>query len=159
MIRFIEPETAKDINQFYHLCIEYIDSLGFELDFQGVDSELANLPGVYAPPEGAIILAMHNDRLIGGVALKKLEEDICEMKRLYVKPEYRGQGIGLKLSELILEKAKKIGYKKMRLDTILWMKEAISIYKFLGFREIESYYHNPVNGAMYFEIDLQQFEG
>lgn len=155
MIKYIEPETKKDFTQFYNLCIEYISSLGFELDFQGVDSELANLPGVYAPPQGAIILARHTNTAIGCVALKKLEEDICEMKRLYVKPEFRGRGLGLKLSKLILEKAKKIGYTKMRLDTVSWMKEAISIYKLLGFKEIEPYYHNPVNGAVYFELDLK----
>jgi ribosomal protein S18 acetylase RimI-like enzyme len=125
------------------------------LCFQNFETELAELPGRYAPPEGRLLLALSDDRLAGCIALRKIGEGICEMKRLYVRPDFRGQRIGHQLTTLLLEEARRIGYARMRLDTLASkMKEAGAVYRSFGFKEIEPYYHNPIAGAVYLELML-----
>ncbi|MDH4222515.1 MAG: GNAT family N-acetyltransferase [candidate division Zixibacteria bacterium] len=157
-IKFVQVKTREELNHIRELFHEYAESLGFDLSFQDFEKELAELPGDYAPPEGCLILAIFENKVAGCVALRKLSEGICEMKRLYVKPAYRGKGIGKKLAVKILEKGRKIGYEKMRLDTIPAMKEAIELYRSSGFKEIEPYRYNPIKGAMYMELKLKEKE-
>ena len=142
------------INQTRVLFKEYANYLGFDLNFQNFDEELKTLPGNYSPPEGCILLAFYKDKLAGCVGLRKFKNDICEMKRLFVRPEFRRRNIGRNLSKATIQKAKKIGYKFMRLDTLPFMKEAISLYLSLGFKEIKLYRYNPIEGAKFFELKL-----
>ncbi|UCE68113.1 MAG: GNAT family N-acetyltransferase [Candidatus Zixiibacteriota bacterium] len=134
--------------------MEYAYSLEFNLGFQDFEEEIADMHGYYGPPDGCILLAFCDDEPAGCVALRKLEKGICEMKRLYVKPESRGSGIGKTLSEKIIDEAKRIGYKKMRLDTLASMKEAISIYRNMGFHDIEPYRYNPFRDAVFLEKNI-----
>ena len=133
---------------------EYADSLKFELDFQDFKEELATLPGKYAAPSGSILVAKENGETVGCVAVRPLGEEICEMKRLYVKPVHRGKRVGRDLALAIIEEAKRLGYKAMRLDTVEAMKEASALYRALGFQPIDAYCYNPLPGAMYFELTL-----
>lgn len=152
--RYIEAGNATEFKQAADLFLEYADSLGFSLEFQDFDRELADIPGDYAAPDGCILLAYSDEIPVGCVALRKLDTDVCEMKRLYVKPEFRYMGIGKTLSEKIVEKARSTGYGKMRLDTVASMTEAISIYRSMGFRVIEPYRFNPFNDAVFMEMTL-----
>jgi ribosomal protein S18 acetylase RimI-like enzyme len=121
------------------------------LCFQNIDEELNNFPHKYAEPDGTFILAKENNLAVGCVGFRKIDAGICEMKRLFVKDEYKGMGIGKKLVELIIEDGKNKGYKKMRLDTLNTFKAAISLYNKNGFYEIEPYIYNPTNGVIYLE--------
>ncbi|MGD2185202.1 MAG: GNAT family N-acetyltransferase [Desulfobacterales bacterium] len=134
---------------------QYADSLGFDLEFQDFSRELDTLPGDYAPPQGCILLAGRADEYIGCVAMRPLEERICEMKRLYVTPDFRGQKIGRALAQNIIDEARLRGYDRMRLDTIESMTEAKSLYLSLGFRPIKPYRYNPLDHPTYFELDLR----
>jgi ribosomal protein S18 acetylase RimI-like enzyme len=154
MLKFIQVKSKKEIEHTRKLFLEYAKSLNFNLCFQDFEKELKELPGEYAPPEGSLILAVYESNVAGCVALRILSEDICEMKRLYVRPAYRGKGLGKKLAVKIIEEGRRIGYKKMRLDTIPSMAEAIALYRFLGFKEIEPYRYNPIEGAIYMELEL-----
>lgn len=154
MLKINVTENGQDIESVRTLFTEYADSLGFDLGFQNFDEELASLPGDYAPPEGCILLATYRGQLAGCVALRRLEEGVCEMKRLYVRPQLRGSGIGRALAEAIVEKAQRIGYKLMRLDTVPAMKAARKLYESLGFEQIEPYRYNPIEGAVFMELDL-----
>jgi putative acetyltransferase len=142
------------IDNIKQLFLEYAQSLNFSLCFQNFQQELDELPGVYSPPKGLLYLALVYGKPAGCIAMKPLKEQICEMKRLYVRPEFRGLGIGKGLAIHLISRAKELGYHKMRLDTISTMKEAITLYRLLGFYEIEPYYNNPVEGAHYMEINL-----
>jgi ribosomal protein S18 acetylase RimI-like enzyme len=143
------------LGQVRELFLEYAESLGFSLCFQGFDKELAQLPGMYAPPEGRLLLGMVADRPAGCAGLHKLEGSICEMKRLYVPPPFRGIGLGRRLAGEIIAEARAIGYRKIRLDTIVGkMDQAIELYRQLGFREIDPYRPNPIPGALYMELEL-----
>ncbi len=154
MTTVIQVETEEHIEFISELFTEYAESLGFDLCFQNFDKELAKLPGDYKPPHGRLLLALHEKKIVGCVALRKMNEGICEMKRLYVRPAFRGKGIGRRLARVIIKEARKIGYKYMRLDTIPSMKEANALYQSLGFREIEPYRYNPLEGALYMELTL-----
>ena len=154
MIKLIKAKTDKEILTIRKLFFEYAKSLDFELCFQDFDKELDGLPGEYTDPGGMILLARTDGKVAGCAALRKINTETCEMKRLYVRPEFRGKKIGLLLAEKIIEEAKKIGYRKMRLDTTPQMKEAILLYKSLGFREIKPYRYNPIEGAIYMEKEL-----
>src|SRR5258708_37594612 len=152
---FAQAESPAQISQARELFLEYAQSLGFSLCFQGFDKELAELPGDYAPPEGRLLLAEYDGQLAACVALHKLESGICEMKRLYLRPHFRGRGLGRALAEHIIAEARQIGYRRMRLDTVEpVMKDAVAMYRKLGFRDIASYRSNPIAGAMYMELEL-----
>lgn len=148
-------ETAEGVSQARELFLEYAQSLGFSLCFQNFDKELAGLPGDYAPPDGRLLLAEYESRLAGCVALRKLERDVCEMKRLYLRPQFRGKGLGRPLAERIIVEARGAGYRLMRLDTVEpVMKDAVAMYRRLGFKEISPYCANPIAGALYMELNL-----
>lgn len=151
----LQAVTPTQIAQARELFLEYAQSLGFSLCFQNFDQELAGLPGDYAPPSGRLLLAKFQGELAGCVALHKLEDDICEMKRLYLRPKFRGKGLGGVLVQTIFAAARQIGYRRMRLDTVgPVMKDAVAMYRKLGFREIEPYRPNPMAGTLYFELTL-----
>jgi ribosomal protein S18 acetylase RimI-like enzyme len=150
-----QAASPDQISAVRELFLEYAKSLNFSLCFQSFEKELAVLPGEYAPPAGRLLLAAHGSQLAGCVALHKLEKEICEMKRLYVRPQFRGEGLGRVLAERIVADAREIGYKRLRLDTVEpVMRSAVALYRKLGFREIASYRENPIEGALYMELGL-----
>ena len=136
------------------LFLEYAGSLSFGLDFQDFEGELAGLPGDYAPPGGALLLARVSGTPAGCVALRRIEAGTAELKRLYVRPGHRGLGLGRLLAEAAVEHARELGYQRLRLDTAPEMAAAHELYRRLGFREIEAYRENPVAGARFLELDL-----
>jgi len=144
-------QGPEDLAHIRDLFLEYARSLDFSLCFQGFDEELAALPGKYAPPEGALLLARVDGAVAGAVGLRPLGDGTCEMKRLYVRPEFRGTGAGRRLAERIVAIGGECGYRAMRLDTLASMEAARALYGSLGFREIPAYYDNPLCGALYFE--------
>ncbi|MGW8209673.1 MAG: GNAT family N-acetyltransferase [Syntrophobacteria bacterium] len=154
MLRILEIKTKGDLFEVRNLFEEYADSLGIDLDFQGFDEELAELPGEYGSPDGCLLLALWKGQVAGCVALRKFSPGICEMKRLYTKPQFRGLGIGRALCEEVIGWARRLGYERMRLDTLPSMEEAKGLYSSLGFREIEPYRFNPVEGASFMELTL-----
>lgn len=150
-----QAQSPAQIAHVRELFLEYGQSLGFSLCFQSFDQELAGLPGDYAPPDGRLLLMEYEGQPAGCVALHKLETDSCEMKRLYVRPAFRGKGLGRVLAERIVNEARAIGYDRLRLDTVEpVMKNAVALYRLLGFREIAPYRANPIAGALYMELDL-----
>ena len=151
----MRAESAAHVAQARELFQEYAQSLGVNLCFQNFEQELAGLPGHYAPPGGRLLLAEYDGQLAGCVALHKWEDGVCEMKRLYLRPSFRGKGLGRAMAETIVVEARSIGYQRMRLDTIEpLMKDAVEMYRKLGFREIAPYRPNPIAGAMYMELQL-----
>jgi len=151
----IKQVTSKErIEQASELFKEYANYLNIDLEFQNFNEELESLPGDYSLPEGCLLLAFYKNKLAGCVALRKFDEGMCEMKRLYVRSGYRGKGIGKALAKQILNTARKLGYTHMRLDTLPFMKEAITLYLSLGFKEIDPYCYNPYEGAKFFELKL-----
>lgn len=155
MYQIIPATTSAHIAEIRELFVEYAEWLQVNLCFQGFQQEVAELPGKYAPPDGALLLAVYGDQAVGCVALRPLEDDdVCEMKRLYVRPEARGQHVGERLIKAIIAEAQRIGYRSMRLDTLPGkMDKAIAIYRRAGFREIAPYYDNPYP-VLYLELEL-----
>lgn len=138
---------------------EYAASLGVDLEFQGFQAELAALPGAYAPPGGRLLLARVGGQAAGCVAVRPLGLGICEMKRLYVRPDHHGTGLGRRLAEAAVREAIRTGYRVMRLDTLETMTAARGLYRALGFRPIAPYRDNPVPGAEFLELDLHISQG
>jgi len=155
VLRITQVTSDNDIQQARQLFQQYEASLGISLCFQNFAAELANLPGDYAPPRGRLLLAREFDQVMGCVALRRHGPTTCEMKRLFVRPEYRDRGLGRVLVEAIIEEARKIGYAHMRLDTIAdRMDRAVALYRSIGFVEIPPYRNNPVDSATFMELDL-----
>jgi putative acetyltransferase len=154
-IELIQATLPEDFEQARSLFLEYGSSLGFSLCFQSFDEELKNLPGAYGPPSGRLLLARSAGHAAGCIALRKLEAGICEMKRLYVRPADRGRSLGRMLVERIIAEARTIGYERMRLDTVASaMKEAIALYRRMGFEEIAPYSVIPIEDALWMELRL-----
>lgn len=155
MLKLIHPETADEIETARQLFREYETWLGMSLCFQGFEEELRSLPGKYTPPDGRMFLAYQDDELAGCIAIRKLDDGVCEMKRLFVHEQFRGHRIGVQLIEKIIDEARSIGYRKMRLDTYPpKMGKAVALYERYGFRKILPYYDNPHDGVLYMELDL-----
>jgi len=158
VVKIFQAESADHMARARELFLEYGNSLGFSLCFQSFEQELAQLPGKYAPPAGRLLLAEFDEHTAGCVALRPLEPGVCEMKRLYVRPDFRGHGIGRALAEVVIAQARHIGYTRMRLDTIEpMMGPAVAMYRALGFYEIPPYTANPVEGATFMELDLESY--
>ena len=159
-MELIQVESGERVQQARGLFEEYAAWLGFNLCFQNFDKELSELPGDYAPPNGCLLLAVENDQVAGCVALRKIGKGIGEMKRLYVRPEFRGKGLGRTLTETIIETARGLGYQRLRLDTLPGkMDQAIAMYRSLGFKDIERYYNNPYEAAAFMELILNKERG
>lgn len=156
MIKIVEANTKEFVEKAKELIREYAQSLEFDLGFQDFDKEMENFPGQYAFPKGRLYVALDANQPIGCVALRELGQSICEMKRLYVKPYYRGQKVGKLLAEVVIKAARNMGYDYMRLDTIPSMKQANMLYKALGFKEVAPYRFNPIEGATFFELNLNK---
>lgn len=154
-MRIFHATSTEDVQRARTLFEEYAKGIGISLCFQNFDKELTNLPGDYAAPDGKLLLAEENNQLAGCIALRKLGDGVCEMKRLFVRPAFRGQKLGRVLVESIIDEARKLGYTYMRLDTIPGpMDKAIALYQAIGFVEIGPYYKNPVEGAKFMELEL-----
>ena len=154
MLKITPAENARQLAEIQRLWRAYSASLNIDLSFQDFETELAKLPLGYAPPEGCLLLAQVDESAAGCIALKKLDKGICEMNRLSVAPEFRQLGIGKILAEAVIDEARKLGYKQMRLDTLAPMIKAQRLYKSLGFKEIPAYYFNPYAGTVFMEKDL-----
>lgn len=154
-LAIIQAESPAQIAQARELFVEYGKSLGFDLCFQSFDQELAGLPGDYAPPDGRLMLAEYESQSAGCVALHRIDGSVSEMKRLYLRPQFRGKGIGRALVEQVIAAAREAGYSSIRLDTVEpVMKNAVALYRLLGFQEIAAYRKNPIPGALYMELKL-----
>jgi len=156
MIEIVEANTKILIAKVKELFLEYSESLGFDLSFQNFDAELDNFPVQYSPPTGSLFLALSQNLPIGCVGMRYFEDGICEMKRLFVKPNFRGKRVGRLLAEAAVKAGKNLGYERMRLDTLPTMKKANHLYRSLGFVEIEPYRYNPIEGARYLELNLKE---
>src|SRR5262249_20772077 len=154
MVRISGAHVGENLQEARRLIEEYAASLSVSLDFQDFDLELASLPGDYSPPGGRLLLALDGREAAGCVALRKLEEQTREMKRLYVRPAFRGAGVGRALAEAVIAEARRIGYRRMRLDTLPEMVKARAMYAELGFREIAPYRFNPIEGTAFLELVL-----
>jgi ribosomal protein S18 acetylase RimI-like enzyme len=153
-----QAHSADDLNSIKTLFQAYVVGLGLDISFQNFDHELVSLPGKYAPPSGALLLAKSasTGEAIGCVGLRPLQpEGTCEMKRLYVSPKGRGTGVGRALAEAVVAEAKRLGYGRMVLDTLGSMTTPLKLYRGLGFRDIEPYYHNPLGDVIFLELALK----
>jgi ribosomal protein S18 acetylase RimI-like enzyme len=154
MIDIRPAELPRDLNEVRSLFREYAESLSINLEFQNFEAEVAALPGKYKPPKGRLLLAWNGSNAVGCVALRPLEGDACEMKRLYVRPEARGEQLGRRLAERICQEARSAGYSRICLDSLPTMTSAIKLYTALGFKPIEPYVFNPVPGAIFLALEL-----
>jgi GNAT superfamily N-acetyltransferase len=151
IVKAVEPDQVEMARALFR---EYADTLQFVECFQDFGRELSELPGEYGPPSGCLLLARDGDEPVGCVALRSIGDGICEMKRLYVRPAYRGRGIGRLLAERIIAEARVLGYERMRLDTLPEMREARAMYEKLGFQPMEAYRQYPICGVLFFELEL-----
>jgi len=149
-----DAATEEDLDEVRSLFVEYQRLLDVDLGFQSFEEELATLPGKYAPPQGMLVLARQGGEVSGCVAVRPLEAGACEMKRLFVRDRWRGTGLGRVLGKLAIEAGRRAGFRLMRLDTLRRLEPALGLYLSLGFREVEAYYHNPLEGVAYLELEL-----
>lgn len=155
-LSIVEVGTGDDLEEARTIFQEYADTLGNDICLQNFAEELATLPGGYARPRGRLLLAMVEDQVAGCAALRSLDADTAEMKRVYVRPAYRGLGVGRKLTESILHESQAAGYRRVRLDTLPSMVQAQQLYRDLGFHEIAPYGDNPDPGTVYLELELDR---
>jgi ribosomal protein S18 acetylase RimI-like enzyme len=159
LIRLATPSTAEELNAVRELFVEYARGLGVDLCFQNFNQELAGLPGEYAAPRGVLFMAMVDGKVAGCCAVRPVDNadypNASEMKRLYVRPAFRGLGLGRQLAEAAMDAARQGGYASVLLDTLNDMEAARALYTDLGFHEIPPYYHNPIAGAHYLKADLE----
>ena len=151
-----QAQTKTEIEEIRGLFREYEAFLDVDLCFQSFEVELASLPGKYSRPSGDLLMGLDGGRIVGCVAIRKLDDGVCEMKRLFLRPEARGTGLGRRLAQEIIMAAKELGYSLMRLDTLDKLSEALSLYETLGFRKTESYCENPLPVVVYLELDLKE---
>ena len=156
MLKIVEANTNEFVENAKELIREYAQSLEFDLGFQDFDKEMENFPGQYASPRGCLYVALDANQPIGCVALRDLGHGVCEMKRLYVKPSFRGQKVGKLLTEVVIKAARDMGYDYIRLDTVPSMKHANLLYNAMGFKQIAPYRFNPIEGATFFELNLKK---
>ncbi|MBK7502885.1 MAG: GNAT family N-acetyltransferase [Polaromonas sp.] len=158
VIEILSPRHEADLLQTKEIFLAYAKAINIDLCFQDFDTELANLPGDYSPPRGALLLAWVDQKLAGCCAMRPIDSsdyaNAAEMKRLFVRPEFRGLGLGRQLAESIIDAARMSGYDSVLLDTLDDMEIARAMYEDLGFKEIPPYYHNPLAGAHYLKVDL-----
>lgn len=154
MIRLQTATSAEDLDAIRTLFQEYADSLGVNLDYQGFEDEVRDLPGKYAPPAGTLVLAFNDDELVGCVGVRPIDDEMAEMKRLFVRPSGRGLGLGRSLAESAIRFATVTGYERMRLDTLPQMDRAQDLYRSLGFMPIDAYRFSPVPGTVFLELVL-----
>jgi len=150
-VEIVDAHQGAALDEVGDLFRRYAGALGIDLSFQDFEEELAGLPGAYEPPGGALLLARIKEQAAGCVAMRPFQDEICEMKRLYILPRYRGRGLGRVLARAVIERACQAGYRRMRLDTLPSMSEALSLYRSLGFRHIGPYRYNPVKGTAFME--------
>lgn len=153
-MNIIQAQTKNHLEEVQTLFREYQAFLNVDICFQGFEAELVGLPGKYAPPEGILLLALAGQKAAGCGALRRFDADKCEMKRLFVRPEFRGLGLGKSLAQRLIAEAIRIGYSSMLLDTLDKLKVAMRIYESLGFLPTEAYYQNPLPGVVYWQLDL-----
>jgi putative acetyltransferase len=157
-MKIVRATSSEHITEARRLFRVYAEFLKVDLCFQDFENELAQLPGAYSPPGGVLLLAVEETTTLGCVALRQVGEGVCEMKRLYVRPQGRGRGIGRALAVEVISEANRLGYTTMRLDTLDWLVEAIHLYESLGFKRIPAYYKNPLSGVVYWELNLKEWK-
>ena len=153
-MQYTTPTNESQLHDAINLFNEYANSLNISLEFQQFKEELSIINIMYGIPTGCLLLVYDADQAIACAAYRKIEDGICELKRMYIKPKYRKQGIGQKLVDMLLQRAKQNGYTLMRLDTLDSMIPAITLYHNNGFYDIDAYYHNPNEGVVYMEKEL-----
>lgn len=153
-MRIRQAQTKTEIEEVRKLFREYEAFLDVDLCFQSFEEELASLPGKYSRPSGDLLIGLDGEKTVGCVALRRLDGGACEMKRLFVRPEARGTGLGRQLAQEIILVARDLGYSLMRLDTLDRLKEAMKLYEMLGFQRTDPYYENPLPGVVYLELEL-----
>src|SRR5436190_13209406 len=150
----IRPARPADIPDVRRMVEEYVTWIGLDLGFQEIEAELQGLPGDYAPPHGALFVAQQDDALVGTISLRRFDDGISEMKRLFVRPEGRGRGLAKQLIAVALAEARRLGYSEIRLDTLPMMADAQALYVSLGFRDIAPYYDTPIAGTRFMSKTL-----
>jgi putative acetyltransferase len=159
MLTIEEAYSADQVLQVRSLFEEYAAALGIDLSFQGFEEELRTLPGGYARPQGRLLLARWNDEAAGCIGVRNIGTGVCEMKRLYVRPAFRALGVGRALVLRSISEAREAGYLAMRLDSLPFMGRALTLYRELGFHEIAPYRDNPIDGAVFLELQLRDQPG
>jgi putative acetyltransferase len=153
-MKIFQAQTPSDLDWVRQLFREYATELNVDLCFQNFEAELKELPGKYGSPEGCLLLAEFNGEMAGCVALRKLEKQACEMKRMFVRPAFRGKGVGKILAEAIIREGRQLGYRKMCLDTLARLKPAVALYEQLNFRRTAPYCFNPERDVVFMELQL-----
>jgi ribosomal protein S18 acetylase RimI-like enzyme len=155
-IEIFAARTDADFGNARRLFQEYAVALGVDLSFQNFDSELENLQQIYGPPRGCLLLVGRETAVLGCVAFRPIDRDVCEMKRLYVRPDARGTSLGRRLALAVIDRARDAGYRRMVLDSLESLKPALVLYRSLGFQEMKPYYANPLNGVVFMELSLER---